>query len=117
MPVGLLARDEDQETRPSPSRREQTIEVVVFLFLVVPAMALSLFAIQQRSLDFTLVAWATILREAGLVGLILFFLWRNGEPVSRIGWSLKNPWREVALGIGLFIPFCFGAATNLAAGA
>jgi membrane protease YdiL (CAAX protease family) len=55
-------------------------------------------------------AVATILRDLALVSLILFFLWRNGEPVARIGWTLRNGWKEVALGVGLFPPLFFGAA-------
>ncbi len=42
-----------------------------------------------------------------MVSLILFFVWRNGEPLSLIGWTLKKPSKEIALGIGLYIPFFF----------
>jgi uncharacterized protein len=88
-----------------PSKKEQFLEVAVFLFLVVPSMVLSLFAVKQGSLNFPLVASATILRDLGLVSLILFFLWHNGESTGRIGWSSKNTGKEIALGIALFIPF------------
>jgi hypothetical protein len=37
-----------------------------------------------------LAATAMSFGDLGLVGLILFFLWRNDEPVSRIGWT----WRQ-----------------------
>ena len=91
------------------SRREQLIEVSVFLFLIVPSMVFSFFAVKQGSLDFVLTAIATILRDLALVGLILFFVWRNGESVRRIGWAFKNRWQDVGLGIVLFIPLFFGA--------
>ena len=72
-------------------------------------MVLSFFAIKQGSLSFVLVAIATILRDLALVSLILFFVWRNGEPVSWIGWTFKNSWKEIGLGIGLYIPFFIAA--------
>jgi membrane protease YdiL (CAAX protease family) len=94
-----------------PSRRkEQTLEVCVFLFLIVPSMAFSLFAVRQGQLSFVLAANATILRDLALVCLILFFLWRNGELRHKIGWTLSRVWREAALGLALFIPFLAGVA-------
>ncbi len=94
----------------SPSRKEQAIELSVFLFLVVPSMALSFFAVKQGSLGFVVVAVATILRDLSLVCLTLFFAWRNGEPVAAIGWSTRRRWSEVVLGAGLFVPMYLGAA-------
>lgn len=87
------------------ARTEQFVEVSVFLFLIVPSMALSFFAVKHGILSFALVAIATILRDLGLVSLILFFVWRNDEPVNSIGWTFKNVWREIGLGIGLYVPF------------
>jgi membrane protease YdiL (CAAX protease family) len=92
------------------ARLEQVAELSVFLFLIVPSMALSFFAVKQGTLSFVLVAVATILRDLALVSLILFFLWRNAEPVSRIGWDLTKPWREVLLGLVLFPAMFWGAA-------
>jgi membrane protease YdiL (CAAX protease family) len=91
------------------SWKEQAAEVSVFLFLIIPSMALSFFAIKQGSLNFVLVAISVILRDLALVSLILFFIWRNGEPVYWIGWTFKNAWKEIGLGIGLYIPFFFAA--------
>lgn len=92
-----------------PSQIERLVEVSVFLFLIVPSMILSFFVIKQGSLSFVLVAFSTITRDLALLGLILFFVWRNGEPVAHLGWTLKNIWKDIALGILLFIPFTFGA--------
>ena len=50
------------------------------------------------------------MRDLSLLSLVFFFLWRNGEPVKLVGWTLKNAWKEVLLGVGLFIPVFFGAA-------
>lgn len=91
-------------------RRVQLIEVLVFLFLIIPSLALSFLANQQAQLSFTVTAIATILRDLALVSLILFFLWRNKENIQQIGWSLKNGWQEVLLGMILFVPVFFGAS-------
>jgi CAAX protease family protein len=90
------------------NRKEQVAEVSVFLFLIVPSMALSFFAIKQGGLNFLLVAISAILRDLALVSLILFFVWRNNESITRIGWTLKNSRKEISLGILLFIPFTLG---------
>jgi uncharacterized protein len=95
--------------RDQAARKEQAVEVAVFLFLIVPSMVLSLFVVRRGNLSFVFTAVATIFRDLGLVSLILFFLWRNGENVERIGWSFRRAVREAALGAALFIPFVFGA--------
>ncbi len=84
-------------------RRRELLEVLVFLFLIVPSMFLSFSVVRQGGLGFVVVAWATIGRDLGLVSLIVFFLWRNSEPLGRIGWTLKNGGKEAALGVALFI--------------
>jgi membrane protease YdiL (CAAX protease family) len=97
--------------RDQAARKEQADEAAVFLFLlIVPSMVLSLFVARRGNLSFVFTAAATIFRDIGLVSLILFFLWRNGENVERIGWSFRRAGREAALGAALFIPFVFGAA-------
>ena len=92
-----------------PDSRTQLLEVLVFLFLIVPSMVLSFFIIRQGSLGFLVTAFSVILRDLALVSLILFFLWRNGEPLERLGWNFKNGWKDVILGIGLFLPMSFAA--------
>jgi membrane protease YdiL (CAAX protease family) len=92
-----------------PTRKEQCVELLVFLFLIVPSMVLSFFAVKQGSLGFVLVAVATICRDLGLVSLILFFMWRNGEPVAGLGWSFEHGRQEFFLGGALFVPFTFCA--------
>jgi membrane protease YdiL (CAAX protease family) len=92
-----------------PSRKEQVFEISVFLFLIVPSMALSFFAINQGSLSFSLSAVASILRDLSLVSLILFFLWRNRESVSSIGWNFTIFWKEFILGMILFFPLFYAS--------
>lgn len=93
-----------------PSRKEQVREVLVFLFLIVPSMALSFFVIRQGNLSFRLTAIATILRDLGLAALVAFFLWRNREAAERIGWIFRNKWRDAVLGVVLFLPMTLGTA-------
>lgn len=91
-------------------RRRDLLEMLVFLFLIVPSMLLSFLVVRQGGLGFVVTAWATIGRDLGLVSLIMFFLWRNGERVGRIGWTLEQGAREAALGAGLFILLFGGTA-------
>ena len=93
-----------------PAKREQAVELLVFLFLVMPSMLLSLAVVRQGGVSFVIAALAAIFRDLGLVSLIVFFLSRNAEPVGRIGWSLKGAGREVLLGIALFPAIFFGTA-------
>ena len=93
----------------SPFKWVESTEVAVFLFLIVPSMVLSFFAVRQGSLNFGLVAFGTILRDLALVSLIVFFLWRNGEPVSQIGWTVRHRWKDVIWGMVLFVPLFVSA--------
>ncbi len=95
----------DGEAIGTDHRQEQLAEVSVFLFLIIPSMILSFFAFKQGSLNFALVAISVILRDLALVSLILFFIWRNREPATEIGWTLKNSRKDIFLGILLFFPF------------
>ncbi|MEJ2760830.1 MAG: type II CAAX endopeptidase family protein [Gammaproteobacteria bacterium] len=88
-------------------RHERLIEVLVFLFLVVPSLVFSFFGTGEGRIGFDLMAWAVILRDLALVSLIFFFLWRNGEALRKIGVTFVRGWGEVILGIVLFLPFNF----------
>jgi membrane protease YdiL (CAAX protease family) len=91
-------------------KREQTIEVAVFLFLIGPSLALSFFAGAETNIGFVLEAFATILRDLSLLALILFFLWRNRETIGHIGWTIQHVWQDIAIGAVLFVPMFFGTA-------
>jgi membrane protease YdiL (CAAX protease family) len=91
------------------NRKAQLLEVLVFLFLIVPSMVLSLFVIRLGGLGFVFTAISAILRDLALVSLILYFLWRNCETLDQLGWNFKNGWKDVFLGVALFIPMFFGA--------
>jgi membrane protease YdiL (CAAX protease family) len=85
------------------------VEVLVFLFLIVPSMVFSFLALGVSRMDFTSVAIATIVRDLALVNLVFYFIWRNGESLRHLGWTWKNGWREVFLGVVLFLPFTYGS--------
>jgi membrane protease YdiL (CAAX protease family) len=109
MKTDLDGQNSANVTSSQHAHKEQLYELSVFLFLIVPSMALSFFAVKQGSLSFVIVASGTILRDLALVSLILFFLWRNGERVEQIGWTFKSGWKDIGLGIGLFVPLFFAA--------
>jgi hypothetical protein len=109
MNIDSNVRDPVWEYNLRSDKRARLYEVSVFLFLIGPSMVFSFFAVKQGALSFELVAWATISRDAALVCLILYFLWQNGEPAERMGWSFKYFWKELAIGLGLFFPLYFGA--------
>jgi uncharacterized protein len=91
-------------------RRERLVELLVFLFLIVPSMCFSFLVIRKGGLGFTVTALATILRDLALVSLIGFFLWRNGEAFDRIGWNVRNGAQDAIRGIVLFVFVFWGAA-------
>jgi membrane protease YdiL (CAAX protease family) len=103
-----MYRSELEGDKSPPNRREQILEVSVFLFLIVPSMLFSFLAIKQGTVSFALSAFSTILRDLALLFLILFFLWRNRERLLSLGWTFRNGWREILLGIVLFVPIFYG---------
>jgi membrane protease YdiL (CAAX protease family) len=96
--------------QPGTSKRVQAAEMSVFLLLIAPSLLFSFFVVKQGSVGFVLTAFATILRDLALVCLVLYFLWRNGEPVVRIGWTPRGWFREILLGMLLFVPMFLGSA-------
>lgn len=93
----------------SPDRKVQTIELIVFLLLIVPALSTSFLIAGQSNMSFVVSAIYSILNDLGLVGLVFYFVWRNREPFRRIGWTTSRwPW-EVFWGLVLFAPVTYGA--------
>jgi membrane protease YdiL (CAAX protease family) len=81
--------------------------VLVFLGLIVPSLIISLVATSQGTIGFGLLAASTMGRDLGLVALIVFFVWRNGERLREFGLRKQRIWTEIALGMLLFAPFFF----------
>jgi uncharacterized protein len=90
-----------------PTRKVQLIEVLVFLFLVLPATGSAYFVLKRVQLPFTVTAITTMLSDLALVCLLVYFTWRNREPLSDIGWTFRG--KEVLLGVALFLPVALGA--------
>jgi membrane protease YdiL (CAAX protease family) len=91
-------------------RRAQLVEVLVFLFLIVPSMCFSFLVVRTGNLGFVVTALATIFRDLALVSLVAFFLWRNGEAADRIGWNFRGGLRDVVSASFLFVPLFFGSS-------
>ncbi len=91
----------------APPRRVQVIELLVFCFLVVPSLMASFLARNSAVGSFPIVAAAIMLRDAALVVLVVYFLWRNGERFSLLGWRWRHRARELLLGCALFVPFTY----------
>jgi membrane protease YdiL (CAAX protease family) len=83
-------------------------EVSVFLLLIVPSMIIDFFVLGSENISFAVTALSVIFRDIALTSLIVFFLWRNGEPLTLIGWNFNHLKKEVALGAGLFVPVMIG---------
>jgi len=94
---------------PAP-RRVQLVEVLVFLFILLPLMALSALIGRPDALDFVTVASATVVHDLALLSLVLYFVWRNGEGFAALGWRAPNVGREALIGLALFVPIFFGVA-------
>src|SRR6185437_3883044 len=101
MSTHLLAADSSKRSAGPAAQRPQLLELLVFLFLLVPAMVLSYFSRESQP-GFEFLAVATMLRELALVGLIAFFLWRDGETTADAGWTVKGLAHEAAIGVALF---------------
>ena len=97
--------DESLSNAGPPDWKVQFFELTVFVLLFVPSLVLSYFERDLDETSFIIAAAATIFNNLGLVGLILFFLWRSGESLKQIGWSFSGWGKEAGLGVVLFVPF------------
>jgi membrane protease YdiL (CAAX protease family) len=100
--------EHDAAAGAAPNRKVQMIELGVFLFLILPTMGASFLIGRQANIDFVITAVVSILNDLGLIGLIFYLIWRNGESMHVIGWRFENPGHEVGWGLLLFVPVYFG---------
>jgi membrane protease YdiL (CAAX protease family) len=103
----LMVQEEVSEAPCVPSRTALVLEVCVFLFLIVPSMVLSFFVGGADKTGFVLLAVSAIFRDLALLSLVLFFAWRDHEPVPRLGLNSKDLDRNILLGVALYLPFLF----------
>jgi membrane protease YdiL (CAAX protease family) len=87
----------------APGKKEQLLEVLTFCFLIVPGLAFSFVAGPAVKENFLLGVSGVVLSDLALVTLVMFFLWHNGEKVSRVGWIPKGFVKEIIIGALLFI--------------
>ncbi len=83
--------------------RRDLYELLVFLFLIFPALLLPYLAAARIPANFTFTAGGTIIHNLAYLCLIAYFLWRNGESRERIGWVGGRIGREMIIGFWLFL--------------
>lgn len=100
---------DDPDTRPQ-WRKKEFFEFCVFLMLIVPSMTISFLTPDsgKETLGFPVLAISMIFRDIALTCLIVYFLWRDGEPLAGLGWKGAGLRGEVALGAALFLPILYG---------
>ncbi len=101
----LMIQDRVGEAPCAPSRKMIVLELCVFLFLIVPSMVLSFFVGGEDKISFVLLAVSAIFRDLALLSLVLFFAWRDQEPLRRLGLNSKDLARNIVLGLALYFPF------------
>ncbi len=99
---------DDRGEKAGVDRRRDLFEVLVLLLFIVPPMLGSFFVSAGDNLHFPSLAFSVLSEDLALMGLVLFFLWRNGEPLASIGWKLNGLKKETALGVALFLPAMVG---------
>ena len=87
-----------------PLKKFEAVEVGVFLLFILPSMIFSATIPKSAGLSFPVVAASTMLSSIPLMCLVLYFVWRNGEPFRAIGLFFRNPPKEAVIGIALFVP-------------
>jgi uncharacterized protein len=92
-----------------PSRKMQTVEVCVFLLMIVPSIVLSFFTVGQWKQEFVVTAISVVLRDFALCSLVLYLVWQHDEPFRSIGWTGRFWPLQVAIGITLFPAVLIGA--------
>lgn len=124
MSVDALPRprmDEPAGTGPSPGsapaqRRAHLLELAVVVLILAPSALSFMPSTGAESSRFEVTAIATMLHDIGLVALVALLVWRNREPLTDLGWRLRRPVREMAIGL-LAFPMVFAFASWLDAAA
>jgi uncharacterized protein len=88
--------------------RIQGFELAVLALFLLPSMAFSYLGRSLDHLSFSMLAVSSIFQNAAFTGLVLYFVWRNREPLREIGLSTEEWQREVLAGVLLYLPFAIG---------
>jgi len=92
-----------------PGRRYQLVELLVFLFLVMPAVMLVLAPRSLEELSFGELASGQIVRNLVLFVVVLYLVRRSGEPLGSIGLGRVRWSAEAGVGLLLFLPVFLAA--------
>lgn len=85
-------------------RRINLFETAVFLLVLLPWMGFATLGARPENLDFPTIAVVIMFHDFALMALAIYLVWRNGEGIAAVGWIRAGAAREVAIGVGLFIP-------------
>jgi uncharacterized protein len=83
-------------------RRARLIELAVVVLILAPSALSFVLSTGNGGVGFELTAIATILHDIGLVALVALLVWRSSEPLTDLGWRLRRPARELAIGLLAF---------------
>ncbi len=108
VPLVIIPSSADGEKR--AQHRLYFVELCVFLLLIVPPVISYYLSpdIGKVSLMRMLVGTAVV--DVGLGGLVVFFAWRNREPLRLFGLTVQNFWGELGIGVCLFPLFLLGVS-------
>jgi len=94
----------------SPSTESQLFEVGVFILLILPSLLLPYFVRKELYASFAVTALTTIFHDLAFLCLIAFFVWKNGEPVGRLGLVGRQAEKEIIVGVCLFFLMFFSVS-------
>ncbi len=106
VPVTIVPKLADGERR--PQRKLYLIELCVFLLLIVPPAIFYYLSPDTGKINLMRMLAGTAVVDVGLGGLVVFFAWRNREPLWLFGLTMRNFWGEIGIGISLFPLFLLG---------
>lgn len=89
-----------------PASQRWFVQVLLLLFLVLPSLGLSPLLVDD--VGFPALAGSVLLRDLALLGLVVYFVWSEGEPAESIGWRRDGRGREALLGVLWFVPALLG---------
>src|SRR5918996_1725513 len=84
------------------ARRTRLLEVAVVVLLLAPSALSFVPSASESGAGFELTAIATMLHDIGLVALVALLVWRSAQPLTDLGWRLRRPVREIAIGLLAF---------------
>lgn len=97
-------------TAAKQSRLGGLAEAVLFMLFFMLSLGISVGGAGENHLSFKITAIGTIIRDAIFVLLAFWLIRRSGDPPQSIGWCARPIWKEIWVGVLLFIPFFIGSS-------